>query len=158
MSTFEKELNNHVSNFLKLYDANGDGKVTFEEVESSLKKQGSKNPTRVAKSIFKLIDKDGSNEIDVNEIKKHVMKLNQEKLEADIKADLEDFLKMYDSDGDKEVTFDEAYQVYENCGIKNPDRETMALFSIFDKDKSSTISIDEIKKILISKKFLGPQI
>ncbi|EFA84035.1 calcium-binding protein [Heterostelium album PN500] len=152
MSVFD-EIDENVKKFLDRFDGNGDGEVSFDEVVNKLTAQKVKDPQGTAYKIFKQIDENGDEKITINELRMNSNKFKKNEIDQLIKKEIEFFFKNYDVDNDQVCTFEEVYNFYEKRGDKRPEARTMAIFSAFDKDKSSTITKEECNTRFLNKKF-----
>ncbi|KAN0004147.1 hypothetical protein ACTFIZ_010302 [Dictyostelium cf. discoideum] len=142
------DITKEVEEMLRKFDSNGDGNITFDEVVKRLKETGSKDPLRAASSMFIALDKDKNGIIELKEVEAHKAELGAKKLQKAITNMCNNFLKDYDTNGDGNISWDEACD-YVNKN--NPDAIAPLMivenfFSELDKDNDKVITKKEIKE------------
>ncbi|EGC34945.1 hypothetical protein DICPUDRAFT_94666 [Dictyostelium purpureum] len=148
-----KKIERDVEDMLEKYDKDGDKSLTRSEVIEYFTQNNVKNPTIHAALIFKLLDVDRDDTITINEIRKHVNKINQKNLEEAITRQVGQYLERYDQNGDFKITFDEMVEslIKVTKLDKNTARETAEFyFSQIDTDNDYVLTVDELKKYCCS--------
>jgi calmodulin len=88
-------------------DADGDGAIDFPEfLTMMLRKMNEGDPEKELRDVFMVFDKDQSGTISADELR-NVMKVIGEKLTD---QEIEDAIKLADTTGDGEVSYDEFIQ------------------------------------------------
>lgn len=114
----------------KQFDVNGDGVLSPEEIVAMMKSVGIGE--QEAKHMAKELDDDGSGGIDINEMA-HVHAL------AQTKANDKQLFKMFDKDGDGQVT---AAEILEVCNFLTSD-QVSEIMTQADSDKNGKLNFDE---------------
>ncbi|KAF2071076.1 hypothetical protein CYY_007597 [Polysphondylium violaceum] len=65
--------------------------------------------------------------------------------EQQVEKDIQNFLKLYDSNKDGEITKAEMVKYFTDKQNRNPNRLTERIFAIYDKDKNGIITTEEIR-------------
>merc|ERR1712169_40150 len=87
----------------KLFDHNGDGTITKEELKSAMLKLGQKPNEAALKAHLEEFDTDGDGKITLEELKQAMSSMGQDMSDAQIDA----MIKACDADGDGNVDYKE---------------------------------------------------
>ncbi|PKU71843.1 calmodulin-1-like [Dendrobium catenatum] len=128
----------HLKEVFNLFDKNGDGFITSEELGTVMRSLG-QNPTEVQlQNMISECDADKNNAIDFPEF----LNLMTSKTNVTEKG-LRDAFNMFDKDQDGFISAAELGQVMANLGQKLTDEELNEMISQIDLDGDGQISYDE---------------
>ncbi|KAL5334497.1 hypothetical protein BJX70DRAFT_378229 [Aspergillus crustosus] len=106
-------------------------------------------PDQIAqfKEVFAVFDKDGTGDITATELGEVMRSLGQNPTETE----LQDIIDELDVDRTGTIDFDE-FLVMMSRKVKDsdPEAELREAFAVFDKDKSGSISAEELRQVLQS--------
>ena len=114
---------------MKFYDIDGDGNVSYEEFLSGMREELSERRVNMVKKAFKMLDKDSSGKITVQDIGGiYDVSMNPEFLEGRKSKDeiLMEFLNNFDGprgNNDGVVTWEEFYDYYSDLSMSTPSDE-----------------------------------
>jgi Ca2+-binding EF-hand superfamily protein len=100
---------------------------------------------RTLQTLFSEYDTDKNGTLDRNEL---MQLLKSEMPEADAEARCNDIFKHIDTDNNGEIDFNEFVSAGANRDLIYSDHNIKLAFDLIDRDKSGTISLDEIQFIL----------
>ncbi|KAI4739537.1 putative calmodulin [Aureobasidium sp. EXF-12298] len=99
------------------------------------------------KEVFNVFDKDGNDNITVDELGEVMRSLGQEPSQTE----LEDILNEIDKDGSGSIEFDEFLSMMgRKVQQADSESELRAAFAVFDRDGSGTISAEELRNVMKS--------
>ncbi|KAI0494935.1 hypothetical protein KFK09_025081 [Dendrobium nobile] len=128
----------HLKEVFNLFDKNGDGFITSEELGTVMRSLG-QNPTEVQlQNMISECDADKNNAIDFPEF----LNLMTSKTNVTEKG-LRDAFNMFDKDQDGFISAAELGQVMANLGQKLTDEDLNEMISQIDLDGDGKISYDE---------------
>ena len=97
------------------------------------------------KEAFDIFDVDGGGTITAEELGEVMKSLGQKPTRAQLEA----MVREIDADGDGAIDFPEFLtMMLRKMNEGDPERELRDVFTVFDKDKSGTISADELKSVM----------
>jgi len=145
-----KEEKNQLLSTFQLLDANGDGKLSREELISGYQKiLGLANAEAEVDAIMKAVDNNNSGAIDYTEFV--MATINRQKLLS--KERLESIFKLFDKDGNGYLTADELKEVFNPGNAKEIDANVWDdLIKEVDQNGDGKISYKEFKDMML--KFL----
>lgn len=128
-------------------DANGDGKLTREEIIDGFHRiLESENPEEDADAILKQLDNNNSGTIDYTEFV--VATINRKNLLS--KERLETAFKIFDQDGNGYLTADELREIFNPGNAKNIDDEVWSQWiREVDDNSDGRVSLSEFKAMMM---------
>mmetsp|Transcript_12665 Transcript_12665/g.11277 ORF Transcript_12665/g.11277 Transcript_12665/m.11277 type:complete len:175 (-) Transcript_12665:279-803(-) len=134
----------------KLFDKDGDGVITVEEIFSVFQSLGFKQYTKSeVKKMVKAVDVDGNGTIDLDEF---IGLLRSKKTGKYAHMTLEDELKqafkVFDSDGNGSIDADELAVVMQALGEKLTKQDIEFMIRSVDIDGDKTIDFPEFRKMM----------
>jgi len=125
-----------------LFDIDGDGSITAEELKKTLESLGVKINLDEVRDIINEFDINGDQKIDFREFV--IMML----MNNDSEDDYEAAFKVFDADGDGAVLLADIGVIMRNLGVSLNQEEQRELFSQIDQDKNGKITYDEFVKLM----------
>ena len=131
----------------KLFDKNGDGTITTEELGTIMKSLG-QNPTKTElEDIIKDVDNDGNGTVDFPEfLTMMIRKMKDPKLAEDIRQ----AFKVFDKDGNGFISRDELRQAMASLGQKLTDEEINEMINAADTDSDGLVNREEFIKMMMT--------
>ncbi|KAK3578467.1 hypothetical protein CHS0354_038557 [Potamilus streckersoni] len=127
-----------------LFDKNGDGMITKEELSSVLYSLGVRPSVLELQAMITTVDIDKSGTIDFDEF----MKIFQRKLSVDIETELHDVFCVFDKDKDGGISPGELYEVLNKLGEIITEGEARAMVREADLNRDGKVDYKEFKAIL----------
>ena len=150
MNMFEEEEFKEIINMMMVMaDEDGDGKLSYDEfciLMDSTMTMGRTTKTTTTMTMIKAADKDGEGFLTALELKELFLKSNQEDV-SDINKNVDMFIKMASSDGDKKLKIEEAVKLY-SAEEGDPKENMKILFRMCDSDGDGSISKKELAKFM----------
>ena len=115
-----------------MFDHNGDGKITIQELTMSLKELGIQIPEDDLEQMVEQIDASGDGSVNMEEFR----------------GLFETIMEELDEEEDISEVFNELYD--EIVEEKNEDEDIQEAFNVFDKNGDGFISVDELGSVLTS--------
>nr|AHA51421.1 calmodulin [Lampea lactea] len=128
----------------KLFDRNGDGAITTDELATVMKTLGQTASDAELKELIKDIDKDGNGSIDLYEFKRMMKSIFSEQ---DSSQNLRETFKEYDMSDNGFITFDELKYMMRRLGDPASDTEILEMI----EDVSSDGIVDFEKFCMVMK-------
>lgn len=130
-----------------MFDANHDGKISFEELKKMMGSMGQACDDEEAKKIMASADKDGNGYIDFEEFVK-VMQKNQ----CPPEETLREAFKTLDKDGSGNISADELKNVLRSLGDQQiSDAEVDEMIREIDLDGDGEVDYEEFVKMMMAK-------
>ena len=129
-----------------MYDADGGGSISNDELKKVFKKLGSNPTDDQIQAMIKRVDVNGDGEIDFEEFLV-MMKMNQQFNDPD--KDFRDAFKTMDTDGDGTISKKELSDLFIKLGQKLSDEEIQSMMDVVDTDKSGAIDFEEFKAMML---------
>ncbi|KAG7629079.1 unnamed protein product [Arabidopsis thaliana] len=98
----------------QMFDKNGDGRITKEELNDSLENLGIFMPDKDLIQMIQKMDANGDGCVDINEFESLYGSIVEEKEEGDMR----DAFNVFDQDGDGFITVEELNSVMTSLGLK----------------------------------------
>jgi len=130
-----------------LFDKNGDGNITKEELSTVLFKLGQRPTPREVKNMIQSVDVDKSGTIDFEEF----LQIFKQKLCVDPEKELREVFGIFDQNKDGFISADELYDVLTKLGILTTKEETKEMVKEADLNSDGKVDYIEFKTILNSK-------
>lgn len=141
-----------VIKLFKSWDEDRDGLLSRTEFETGLRALGLDVPSKSIHKLFGEWDKDGSGELSLSEL---TAVLNCNSAIAALRKHLQarqerltDVFRLWDEDGDRELTKQEFGKAMASCGLNCDETQLEALFDSIDTDRSGKISYPELNRAL----------
>lgn len=99
----------------QMFDKNGDGRISKDELNDSLKKLGIFIPDDELTQMIEKIDVNGDNYVDIEEFRELYQSLMNDK---DEEEDMLEAFKVFDQNGDGYISVDELMSVLVSLGLK----------------------------------------
>ncbi|KAG4158315.1 hypothetical protein ERO13_D02G112400v2 [Gossypium hirsutum] len=99
----------------QMFDKNGDGRISKEELNDSLKKLGIFIPDDKLTQMIKKIDVNGDNYVDIEEFRELYQSVMNDK---DEEEDILEAFKVFDQNGDGYISVDELMSILVSLGLK----------------------------------------
>jgi len=131
-----------------LFDQDGDGKVTTQELGEVMKNLG-QNPTdEELRDMINELDRDGNGTVEFNEFLAHI---TAKQTEADDEDEMQQAFKVFDKDGNGFIAPDELRQVMSSLGESLTDEEVEEMIKEADTDGDGQINYMEFVKMMKAK-------
>ncbi len=130
-----------------LFDLDGNGFITNDELGTVLRKMGQEPTDEEVEQMIAEIDEDGDGTIDFEEF----CELMEKRMSDDnTEADIIEVFKVFDNDGSGNISAEELKHIL--CNLEEPltAGEVEWIVSEADIDGDGTISFDEFKKMMMS--------
>ncbi|CAN6303766.1 unnamed protein product [Urochloa humidicola] len=129
-----------------LYDKDGDGFITSEELGTVMKSLGENFNESQLKAMIKAVDADGTGTIDFHKF----LNLMAHKLKnTDLEEKLREAFDVIDKDQDGYISATELRQVMTNLGEKVTDQEVEEMMREADTDGDGRVSFEEFKRRML---------
>ncbi|CAM9305231.1 unnamed protein product [Ectocarpus fasciculatus] len=131
-----------------MFDKNGDGTISKSELGVVLGNLGTRcTPTELDDMMVE-VDQDGNGEIDFSEF---VAMMARQALYEDSNQELHEAFKVFDMDGDGEITGAEIKTIMKQLGQHLEDDEVDLIIGEADTDGNGNINYEEFVKIMMTK-------
>ncbi|XP_052105394.1 calmodulin-A-like [Mytilus californianus] len=145
MERLSKEKIAELKEAFALFDKDGDGRITANELESVMKSMG-ENPTpKELRQIIHDVDTDGSGAIEFNEF---LIMMARKYSEIREMKEITDAFKMFDRNGDGVISAAELRQVMTNMGQKLSDKDVDSMIKEADMDGDGQINYAEFIRMM----------
>jgi len=140
-SLTKKQIDEYKEAFL-VFDKDGDGHITPNEMEAALKAMGATPTQAEVRDIINEFDLDGNGRIDFNEFL--VMMAMQHDTEDDYLA----AFQAMDRDNDGMITIAEMNKLLDGIGLSLTVDERKAIFGTFDRNGDGEVSFEEFSALM----------
>ncbi|XP_060577956.1 calmodulin-beta-like [Ruditapes philippinarum] len=148
MADFTESQTAEFKEAFRLFDKDGDGKITTKELGTVMKSLGH-NPTEAElQDMINEVDADGNGTVDFSEFLTMIEKTMKE---ADIDQKILDAFREFDKDGNGFISAAELRQVMTNLGEKLTDEEVDEIMKEADTDGDGQINYKEFAAMLKEK-------
>lgn len=130
-----------------LFDKNGDQTISSSELENLLRALGAKPTKDEIDGMIKEVDNDGSGKIDYNEF---LVFYSRKMNEPETEEDLIEAFRIFDRDGNGQITREELRHVMTTLGEKLTEEEADEMIRQADINQDGKINIEEFIKFLMN--------
>jgi len=124
----------------KLFDKNGDGKITAMELKEAMAKLGNKMTLKEVQEMIKGVDTDGNGTVEFEEF----VTMMSDSLQTDTaEEDLKNAFKTFDKDGDGFITAPELRLAMKQMGEIISEQEAKEMIKNADTDGNNKIDFNE---------------
>ena len=127
----------------EIFDKDGSGTITVEELRQVIVSLGQKCSLKQAKDMIAEVDTDKNETIEFDEFVQMMLKKR-----GDPKDELFEAFKTFDKNGDGKISHSELKEVMKNMGSEMDDAEIDQMISAADTDGDHEISFEEFKKMM----------
>ena len=144
---FSEEQKNQLKQAFALFDLDGNGFITNDELGTVLRKMGQEPSDEEVQQMIAEIDEDGDGTIDFDEF----CELMEKRMSDDnTEADIIEVFKVFDTDGSGNISSLELEHILTNLDEPLTQAEVQWIVGEADVDGDGTISFDEFKKMMMS--------
>ncbi len=136
---------NEIKEMFKLFDKDGDGKISNDEVSSLLVSLGRESTDEEIENLIKAVDKDGNKTIELNRFVSYMesyYKLSQDKVDNTVNA-----FKMFDTNGNGCISGLEFKNILMNYGGKLSEKEVEQIFKESNINNEGNLAYSEFVDI-----------
>ena len=130
-----------------MFDKNGDGRITKEELNESLENLGILIPDEELTQMIEKMDVNGDNCIDIDEFGEMYRSLMDDK---DEEEDLKEAFNVFDQNGDGYISVDELRSVLASLGLKQGKtiEDCKRMIMKVDVDGDGRVNFKEFKQMM----------
>jgi calmodulin len=128
----------------EIFDKDGDGKITFVELQDILKKFGYKENDENLKQILDQVDTNGNGEV---EFKDFLELMCLKMKDQDIEDDIMEAFKIFDKDSNGYISSNDLKNIMDNLDEKITQEEIDDLLST--NEKSGSIKFEEFRNMIM---------
>ena len=144
---FSEEERNQLKQAFALFDLDGNGFITNDELGTVLRKMGQEPTDEEIEQMIHEIDEDGDGTIDFDEF----CELMENRMSNDnSEADIIEVFKVFDEDGSGNISGKELAHILSNLDEPLTPAEVQWIVNEADVDGDGTISFAEFKKMMLS--------
>eukprot|EP01118_Nematostelium_gracile_P019968 TRINITY_DN949_c0_g1_i2.p2 TRINITY_DN949_c0_g1~~TRINITY_DN949_c0_g1_i2.p2 ORF type:complete len:157 (+),score=48.53 TRINITY_DN949_c0_g1_i2:90-560(+) len=143
----EKQLEELKQSF-RLFDKNGDGKITHSELRDAMKKLGVDLSKKEVTELIKSVDKNKNGTVEFDEFVELMKDSFGEPSAEDEENKLREAFKVFDRNGDGSISKDELVQVMKNLGRKLTKQEAEDMLKSADTDGNGQIDYEEFIRLM----------
>jgi calcium-binding protein CML len=144
----------------ELFDRDGDGRITREEMAESLERLGMAAPGDELAAVIARIDADGDGCVDMDEFAELYDAIMRGGAGSDDEADMREAFNVFDQNGDGFITVDELRAVLASLGMKQgrEQDDCRRMIGQVDRDGDGRVDFGEFKEMMRGGGFaaLGP--
>jgi len=130
-----------------LFDKDGDGTITITELGTVLESLGQKRTPAELKTMFDEVDTDGNGTIDFEEF---VAMMAGHMDDTSLEEELGDAFKLFDKDGDGQISAAELKAILHSLGQELPDSDIEDMLREADIEGDGQISYEEFKEMMLA--------
>ncbi|XP_044498106.1 calmodulin-like protein 3 [Mangifera indica] len=149
--SFEKMDHSEVDRVFEMFDRNGDGRISKEELSDSLQNLGIVIPEAELAQMIERIDVDGDGCVDIEEFGTLYKTLMEERKEEE-EEDMREAFNVFDQNGDGFITCDELKAVLASLGLKQgrTAEDCKRMIMKVDVDGDGMVDYKEFKQMMKS--------
>lgn len=138
-----------ISDAFKMFDKNGDGQISVEELGEAMKQAGQEMTDDELKDMIKAVDRNGNGKVEYTEFEDMMASQIGEPMTGD---DLKFYFKKFDQNGDGFITSDELALVMKTFGGKSySKKEIDDMIVEADTDSDGKVSYEEFVQMVTTK-------
>lgn len=130
-----------------MFDLDGGGTITFQELRHVLKELGDEPTDEEIQEMILLVDENGDNEIDFDEFLT-LMRLRMGESGEDAEQNLRDVFDVFDADGSGFIDRHEMRVLMKKLAQDLTEEEIAQIIEAVDKDEDGEISFEEFKALI----------
>jgi calmodulin len=134
-----------IQEMFKLFDKNGDGTISAQELSSLLVAIGRQPNQEEIQKFLAEADQDGNGEIDLNEFLSFIEK--EEKVPRTKQEEIIDAFRVFDTDGNGYVTYDEFRTILMKFGGDFNEKDVKDIFKFSDADSDGKLTYTEFVEL-----------
>ncbi|KAI8354399.1 hypothetical protein B0O80DRAFT_386184 [Mortierella sp. GBAus27b] len=148
MDKLSKEQQAELKSTFQLFDKNGDGSISSQELESAMRALGQKPTQAEVQELIKNADLDGNGKISFSEFVVMMTRDSDTGGVSSRESELKAAFSVFDKDGDGIITTKEVFQALTNLGERLTQSEIEEMIREADKDSDGKISYDEFARMM----------
>ncbi|KAL3641668.1 Calmodulin-like protein 3 [Castilleja foliolosa] len=131
----------------EMFDRNGDGRITQQELNDSLENMGIFIPDKELAGMIDKIDINGDGCVDIGEFEALYRNIMDER---DVEEDMREAFNVFDQNGDGFITVDELKSVLESLGLKQgrAAEDCKKMIMRVDADGDGRVDFSEFKQMM----------
>ena len=131
-----------------LFDANGNGYITTQELAQAMRQLGQNPTNKEIKEMIAKVDANNDGKLNFEEFKS--MMVEKMKLPADTEKEMKDAFRMFDRDGNGFVSAAELKHIMTNLGEKLSEEEVEIMIHEVDIDGDGQLNYEEFVKMMMA--------
>eukprot|EP01103_Thecamoeba_quadrilineata_P008402 TRINITY_DN18147_c0_g1_i1.p1 TRINITY_DN18147_c0_g1~~TRINITY_DN18147_c0_g1_i1.p1 ORF type:complete len:153 (-),score=47.27 TRINITY_DN18147_c0_g1_i1:40-498(-) len=135
------------SDAFTLFDTNGDGTVTAEELRTVMKSLGQDLSEKEIANLIKEVDSNGDGSVELPEFLKLMANLERDAESVERKKHTDAF-KQFDKDGSGTISVDELKQIMDSLGVHISIDEAKQMLKEADVDSDGVVNMEEYIRIM----------
>ncbi|XP_057316373.1 uncharacterized protein LOC130657408 isoform X1 [Hydractinia symbiolongicarpus] len=139
---FRRRVMEELQESFKLFDINGDGKISLHELISVMNSVGAGVSMEDAQEILELVDEDGDGEISFEEFKKV---MHEKMVQGTVEEDLQAAFQVFDADNDGFISPSEVQSLFLKLGEMITINEAADIMQTCDLNQDGLIDFEEFK-------------
>ncbi|GFQ06396.1 calmodulin-like protein 3 [Phtheirospermum japonicum] len=131
----------------QMFDRNGDGRITKQELNDSLENMGIFIPDKELSAMIDKIDINGDGCVDIGEFETLYQNIMDER---DVEEDMREAFNVFDQNGDGFITVDELKSVLASLGLKQgrAAEDCKKMIMRVDADGDGMVDFSEFKQMM----------
>ena len=148
MGDLTEDQKNEFKEAFSLFDSNGDGFITAQELSTLMAKLGKKPNEAELTDMINEIDADGSGTIDFQEFLSLITKKMKDPA---VESELMEAFKTFDKDGNGMMASSEFRKIIKDLSNKLTDADIDDMIEEIDPSKPSQLKFDDMIRIMLGK-------
>jgi calmodulin len=134
-----------IQEMFKLFDKNGDGQISSEEISALLVAIGRDPNQEEIQKFLGEVDKDANGEVDLREFLSFIEK--EEKVPRSRQEEIIDAFRVFDLDGNGYVTLDEFKTILTKFGGEFTEKDVIEIFKFSDQNGDGKLTYTEFVEL-----------